>query len=301
MTTELAMKLELLRLLSEHDEIPVSEALRELGIASDELASMLNDLAAHYIIRVEKSRIHWSPGDNPRRIKPWGWNYLYKVITGSTMLSAKHMPPWSIVISEIQTQGKGRHGKNWISGLGGLWVTFKINTAPQLAQLLPIAIPVLLTRVIRSKIGVDAWIKWPNDIVYKDKKIAGILLEGEYKGSMIISYVGVGLNVNNDPPLEVAESLRNIKGQLIPRNRITSYLSGWMGRLDKLVDKPDELRREYLEHLSTIGRRVVAKTLSGEIIGVAKDISEYGELIVENDTGVYRLTSAEILQLRHVE
>lgn len=301
MTSELALKLELLRLLSEHDEIPVSEAVKELGVHQDEVLGIAEELSRYYMIKTVKSRISWSPGDNPRRFKPWGWSYLYKIVSGSTMVSARQMSPWSIVLSELQVQGKGRHGKTWIGNLGGLWVTFKASVAPQVAQLLPVAIPVLLVRTLRDKLTVDAEIKWPNDIVYKGRKIAGVLLEGEYVGASIVSYIGVGLNVNNDPPLETAESIRNIVGHHVPRNRILSYISGWISRLDKLTSRPEELRKEYMEHLSTLGRRVIAVTSNGEIKGVARDVSEYGELIIEDERGSHRLTSGEILQLRHAD
>ncbi|WP_042667558.1 biotin--[acetyl-CoA-carboxylase] ligase [Desulfurococcus amylolyticus] len=301
MSSELALKLELVRILSEHDEIPISEVVREIGVQQDELISMINELSRYYLMETARSRVSWSPGDNPRRLKPWGWNYLYRIITGSTMTSAKQMPPWSIVVSEMQTQGRGRHGKTWIGNLGGLWITFKINTTPQVTQVLSIAIPVLLVRMLRDKLGINVEIKWPNDIIFGDKKIAGILLEGEYKESVMVTYIGIGINVNNDPPLEVAESIKNIVGHLIPRNRILSYLSGWIGRLDRLAGRPDELRMEYMEHLSTLGRKVIAMTSSGEIQGIAKDVTEYGELIIENESGSHRLSSGEILRLRHAE
>ncbi|MCY0867748.1 MAG: biotin--[acetyl-CoA-carboxylase] ligase [Desulfurococcus sp.] len=301
MSEDLLLKLEVLRVLSQRREMELQELARELGVTEEYARGILGELSKYFIIKVSESSVSWSTSDNLGWLKPWGWSYYYRIIMGSSMTSARWLPPWSIVVSELQSQGKGRHGKTWISNLGGLWVTFKIHAKPQTTQLLPMIVPVVLVRVLRDKLSVNSEVKWPNDIVYKNGKIAGILLEGEYAGADIIGYIGVGMNVNNDPPIETAVSLRGIKGELVPRGRLLSYLTGWMGRLDKLSEKPDELRREYMEYLSTLGRRVTALTVSGEVKGVAKDITELGELVVENERGSYKLTSSEVLRLIHVE
>ncbi|MEM1628242.1 MAG: biotin--[acetyl-CoA-carboxylase] ligase [Desulfurococcaceae archaeon] len=295
------LKLELLRILANKSELSLMEIEREVGISMDEALAVIDEMKRNYMIRLEKSSVKWLDGDNPLKINPWGWNYVYRPFLGSTMKASKHLPTWSIVIAEYQSSGIGRHGKKWLSNLGGIWMTAKFNVSPSAAQLLPITVPTLLCRFLRERIKLNAQIKWPNDIILGDKKAAGFLIEGEYVGTRIIAYVGIGINVNNDPPLETAISIKDVIGQLIPRNRVISYIVSVMGRIEKYAENRESIKLEYLEYMSTLGRKVLALTRSGEIRGVARSISETGDLVIETETGSLKLSSNEILMLRHID
>jgi BirA family biotin operon repressor/biotin-[acetyl-CoA-carboxylase] ligase len=298
---EFSLLLELLKLLSESEKITPTIAERELGLTREEYEPLISVLKKYYMLREEKDTVILYRGDNLKALHPWGWNYVHKVIVGSTMSMARKFPPWSVVIAEYQVYGKGRHGKTWIGSLGGLWVTYKVRLQAHLAQLLPIAIPVLLTRILEEQFKINAMIKWPNDIVVKDKKLAGILVEAEASGSDLMGYIGLGVNINNDPPLETATSLKELTGSLVPRNRVFSKLTGWISRIDKLVEKPELLRLEYLEKLSTLGKRVKIVMKDGEIVGNATSISELGELIVETASGSVKVSSSEALKVIHLD
>ncbi|MEM4436265.1 MAG: biotin--[acetyl-CoA-carboxylase] ligase [Thermosphaera sp.] len=297
---ELTLLLELVKLLSDNEKLSYITVEKELGLSKDECERLVSILKKYYMLREERDAVVFYRGDNLRAVNPWGWNYIYRVVVGSTMNMAKKHPPWSIIVAEYQVLGKGRHGKTWIGGLGGLWITYKLRTQVSSAQLLPIAIPVLITRLLRDQLKIDALIKWPNDIIISEKKVAGILLEGEASGTDIIAYIGLGINVNNDPPIETATSLRDVIGSIVPRNRVFSKLTGWISRIDKLVDKPELLRLEYLEKLSTLGRRVRVVLREGEVVGVAQSVSDMGELIVETGSGSLKISSSEALKLVHL-
>ncbi|MEM4889096.1 MAG: biotin--[acetyl-CoA-carboxylase] ligase, partial [Thermosphaera sp.] len=92
----------------------------------------------------------------------------------------------------------------------------------------------------------------------------------------------------------------DVIGSIIPRNRVFSKLTGWISRIDKLVDKPELLRLEYLEKLSTLGRRVRVVLREGEVVGVAQSVSDMGELIVETGSGSLKISSSEALKLVHL-
>ncbi|WP_245522050.1 biotin--[acetyl-CoA-carboxylase] ligase [Thermosphaera aggregans] len=298
---EFSLLLELLKLLSESEKITPTIAERELGLTREEYETLVSVLKKYFMLREEKDTVILYRGDNLKALHPWGWNYVYRIIVGSTMNMARKFPPWSVVIAEYQVYGKGRHGKTWIGSLGGLWVTYKIRLQAHLAQFLPIAVPVLLTRILGEQFKMNALIKWPNDIVVKDKKLAGILVEAEASGSDMMGYIGLGVNINNDPPLETATSLKELIGSLVPRNRVCSKLTGWISRIDKLVEKPELLRLEYLEKLSTLGKRVRIMVKDGEIVGNATSISELGELIVETASGSVKVSSSEALKVIHLD
>ncbi|MEM4851913.1 MAG: biotin--[acetyl-CoA-carboxylase] ligase, partial [Desulfurococcaceae archaeon] len=175
----LFIKLEILRIMSSRESVDLSELAGELGLYEWELVELVNELKNNYMIVQDKSRVLWFAGDNPSRIKPWGWNYSYKLITGSTMIRAKYSPVWSIIVSEWQYGGYGRHGRTWISNLGGLWMTLKLEVSPRTAQILPMIVPIVICRFLQEKLGVKAGIKWPNDIIVRNRKLSGFLIEGE--------------------------------------------------------------------------------------------------------------------------
>ncbi len=296
------LKLLVIHQLINRSEWILRELAWEIGVKADELRKLLEELQNNYLLTIEDSKIYWSSADNPSYIKPWGWTLIHRALLGSTQEAARGADPWSIVIAEYMLAGKGRLGKTWKSGLGGLWVTYKIMTKPETASMLPIIVPTILIRTLKRNLKIDAKIKWPNDIVYNGKKLAGILIEAEAFGDRILAYIGIGLNVNNDPPVAEAISLKQITGTLIPRNRILSILTGWIGRIKKLAKETDEIRREYMENLSTIGKRVVVETLDGKSIeGIAIDVNREGSLILDTDKGKKMINVAETYRLRHKE
>jgi len=297
----LVLKLEFLKILSGRENATIRDVASELGIDEFTVLNILEDLKKNYMLTYEKDKISWFHGDNPSKIKPWGWNYIYRPFIGSTMVSARYHSPWSLIVSEYQASGYGRHGKHWISNLGGLWMTAKIEVEPRTTQLLSMMIPIFICRFLREKFRLNIGIKWPNDIIYREKKLAGFLIEGELLGNRALVYIGIGINVNNDPPLETATGIKQILGKMIPRNSLLGYIAGYLTRLDDYSRDPGRVQAEYIDLLETIGRRVKAVSLGGEIIGRAKSITESGELIVETYTGTYKLRSGEVLELRHLD
>ena len=180
-------------------------------------------------------------------------------------------------------------------------MTAKIEVEPRTTQLLSMMIPIFICRFLREKFRLNIGIKWPNDIVYREKKLAGFLIEGELLGNRALVYIGIGINVNNDPPLETATGIKQILGKMIPRNSLLGYIAGYLTRVDDYSKDPGRVQAEYIDLLETIGKRVKAVSLGGEIIGRAKSITESGELIVETTTGTYKLRSGEVLELRHLD
>ncbi len=299
---ETVLKLLIIHNLISRSEWILRELSWEIGVDTNTLEKLLDDLKRNYLVRVEGSKIYWDKADNPSYIKPWGWTLIHRALIGSTQEAARGASPWSIVVAEYMLSGKGRLGKTWRTNLGGLWLTYKIMTKPEIASMLPIIVPTILVRVLRRNLKIDARIKWPNDIVYNGRKIAGILIEAEAFRDRILAYIGIGLNVNNDPPVEEAISLKDIIGSLIPRNRILSIITGWIGRIKKLAAEAEEIRREYMENLATIGREVVVELLRGESIeGVAVDVDNEGSLVVETGEGKRTISVAETYRLRHKE
>jgi len=103
------------------------------------------------------------------------------------------------VVSEVQTEGRGRSGRSWKSPKGGLW--FSLIIRPKIPvdriSLLQFLFANALRKGIKEVYGVQSEVKWPNDLVVGWKKLAGVLIETKISGPEIVyAIVGIGLNVN---------------------------------------------------------------------------------------------------------
>ncbi|MDD5262085.1 MAG: biotin--[acetyl-CoA-carboxylase] ligase [Methylacidiphilales bacterium] len=122
----------------------------------------------------------------------------------STNTLAVGRPPWSMVRARRQTSGRGRHDRVWVSGEGGLWfsLVFPVNPANPQVACLPLVVGLALYRVC-GRLGVQGLrLRWPNDLLAGDLKIAGVLLERPAPDRVVI---GIGLNLSNHPEQESTE------------------------------------------------------------------------------------------------
>jgi BirA family biotin operon repressor/biotin-[acetyl-CoA-carboxylase] ligase len=127
-----------------------------------------------------------------------GWTlHEFAEVTSTSSLAA-HLPPWSAVSATVQTAGRGRTGRRWVSDEGGLWLSAVVPTPgdPALWALLPLAAGWAVLGAARD-LGVQAArLRWPNDILVGRRKLAGILVD---RFSADAAVVGIGLNVSNRP------------------------------------------------------------------------------------------------------
>ncbi|HEX9428915.1 MAG TPA: biotin--[acetyl-CoA-carboxylase] ligase, partial [Candidatus Bathyarchaeia archaeon] len=119
--------------------------------------------------------------------------------TKAKTLAEKGATEWTVVVSEVQTQGRGRSGRSWKSPKGGLWFSQIIR--PKILvdriSLLQFLFASALRKGIEEVYDAQSEVKWPNDIVVDWKKLAGILIETKISGpALVYAIVGIGLNVN---------------------------------------------------------------------------------------------------------
>lgn len=164
--------------------------------------------------------------------------YLETVDSTQTYLSSKleSEREGDVVVSEIQTSGKGRNGRTWSSQEGGMYVS--ISLRPPAPRILERIIYLAANGVIRTlaDYGIESTIKSPNDIYCGGRKIAGILADTVIQGDSSIVYLGVGVNVNNDPSKdstisEIATSMSNILGGDID---LTEFVISFLRHFDDL-------------------------------------------------------------------
>lgn len=197
-----------------------------------------------------------------------------------------------VVLANEQTGGRGRLERPWASPPGGIWmsVVLRPDLPPARAPLLTLAAAVAVTRTAQD-VGVDAEIKWPNDVLVPAPtaergglKLAGILTEMEGEANRVNwLVVGMGINANIDPDLLDGEatSIREQAGDVDRRSFVQTVLESF----DDLRNAPDSIVPAWREHASTLGQRVRVETTGGSIEGDAVDVTEYGALVLETEDG----------------
>jgi BirA family transcriptional regulator, biotin operon repressor / biotin---[acetyl-CoA-carboxylase] ligase len=244
--------------------------------------------------------------------------------TGSTnsdllRLATDGAPQGLVIAAQAQTAGRGRQGRIW-QNLPGAALTFSVllrpRRVPQSARgWVPLLAGVATAAAVRSTSGVDARLKWPNDILLGDGKLTGILAE-QTTGDAIV--VGIGLNVRGgvgDLPVPTATSLELHGAGQTDRNEllveILHRLERWYLRWAEPASagpgpvRPGDadacgLRPEYLRQCATIGRVVKVALPGGRSLdGTAVDVDSNGCLIVRNEGGVLVPVSAgDVIHVR---
>jgi BirA family transcriptional regulator, biotin operon repressor / biotin---[acetyl-CoA-carboxylase] ligase len=214
-----------------------------------------------------------------------------------------------VVIAERQTAGRGRRGREWFSPPGkNLYFSavLRPDLPPYRAAELTLVAAVALCHAVR-RAGVDAGIKWPNDLVVEGRKLCGILTEMAADPDRLQWVVlGAGVNVNAaaaDFPGELrraATSLALERGQPVPR---ALFAGAALTLLEEWLDRHAEggfaaIRDEWRVLSDTLGRLVRVTADGREIEGVAEDLDETGALLVRAGASLERVRSGDVLHLR---
>lgn len=201
----------------------------------------------------------------------------------------------TVYLAVNQTSGRGLDGNSWESQ-PGMNLTFSIVTypvylLPELQFYMTKSFSVSLCRVLRSFLGEGIKIKWPNDIYYKDSKIAGMLIQNGIQGNRFIYCVaGVGLNVNQqDFPARIPNpvSMKMVTGIHYNLDHVLASICQEvsLGLRGLETGMTDTLDREYLDALyrfrEPAAYRLNGKALQATITGV----SRYGHLVLETGDG----------------
>jgi BirA family biotin operon repressor/biotin-[acetyl-CoA-carboxylase] ligase len=228
---------------------------------------------------------------------PYPWEFSgreenmhhYQKVT-STMDPARKLarsgcPHFTVVVAEQQSAGRGRLSRSWHSSRGGLYFTIVLRPKipPALSPRLNLCASLVLAETLRDDYDLAARVKWPNDVLVGDRKIAGILAEMEAEADQV-AYVniGVGVNVNNNlaPAMLEPVTMRQLKGRPVSRKQLLACF------LDRFEVRLDSANMETVigawKTLSvTLGRQVKIITLQGETAGRAVDVDANGSLVLE--------------------
>ncbi len=214
-------------------------------------------------------------------------------------------------VAEAQTGGRGRRGRGWIATPYRnilLSLGWSYDAAPAFAAGLSLGAGVAVVRALHDAGVTDIALKWPNDVLYGDRKLAGLLVDvrGEAGGPCQI-VLGIGLNVQVEPREATMidqpwTDLRAIVGQPVDRNRLVARL---LYRSREVLagfgrSGLGTLREEWLRHHAHAGRRVRLTHGGQAHEGVAHDIDAQGALLLRDDRGAVRAFHSGEVSLRPI-
>lgn len=220
----------------------------------------------------------------------------------------------TLYITERQTGGRGRRGRQWISPAGsGIWMSLLLRPSlnPANASMLTIvaamAVTAAVERVVREEgCTVDCHIKWPNDVVVNKKKICGILTEMSAEMECIhFVVIGIGINVNttdfDETIQDVASSLYLETGKHMKRSSIVAaFAQEFTAYYDRFLETGDlsSLIEDYNHMLINVGKQVQIQDRQDSFTGTALGINSRGELLVEKKDGSQIAVSAGEVSVR---
>ncbi|MDD5428544.1 MAG: biotin--[acetyl-CoA-carboxylase] ligase [Candidatus Omnitrophica bacterium] len=227
-------------------------------------------------------------------------------------LAEKGLKEGVIILAEEQDKGKGRHGRSWTSpSRGGIYLSAILrpritpNEIPKITLLAAVA----AAKAIREVTGLQAMIKWPNDILVSGKKVCGILTEMKAEQDSV-SFIVIGIGINcNTPVRQLPKSASSLREELglhardehVPRLELVKKLIEKLEE-DYFLLKKDGFRpiMEEWKHLTDmLGARVRVVLQNRAFEGLAHNIDPDGALIVRKDAGTLeRISSGDIIMIR---
>ncbi len=238
-------------------------------------------------------------------------------------LAEKGLKEGAIILAEEQEKGKGRHGRVWLSPpKSGIYlsVILRPQITPDAISRITLLAAVAAAKAIRESTGLDAMIKWPNDILVNGKKVCGILTEmkAEQDGVDFI-VIGIGINVNT-PGRVLPKGASSLREEMACSERSRRLNVGYVplpegfSRIEitrAVIEKLDEnyfllkkdgfapIMDEWKRLTGMLGSRVKVVLQNRTFEGLAHDIDPDGALVVRRDAGTLeRISSGDVVIIR---
>jgi len=231
--------------------------------------------------------------------------------TGSTnadlaALARAGESPGLVLVADHQTAGRGRLGRTWTAPAGTALLASVLLGVPAGQPLhgATMAAGLAARSACERLTGTAPDLKWPNDLMHRDRKLAGILAESvAVDGQPTAVVVGMGLNLHRAPGLQPdAAVLDELGGAPVDRDR---FLETWLQELSRYVGfwEGDSVRlgAEYRANLSTLGQQVRVDMMDGTQTGIAVAATDDGRLVVATAEGEITVSVGDVVHLRPAE
>jgi BirA family biotin operon repressor/biotin-[acetyl-CoA-carboxylase] ligase len=213
-----------------------------------------------------------------------------------------------VAVADHQTAGRGRLDRRWEAPAGAsLLMSVLLRPAfdPAELHLCTAAVALAAAEACREVAGVGPVLKWPNDLLVGEAKLAGVLAEAEFTGTGVASVVvGIGINVAwPGPPGVGGTCLDDLSGDAAPVDRdallaaLLAALSPRMVRLETLEGRRT-VAAELRQRCVTLGRRVRLELPTEAVVGQATEIDDAGHLVVQTAGGPRTVAAGDVVHLR---
>lgn len=232
----------------------------------------------------------------------------YRGSVDSTMRLARReadegAPHGTLVLADEQTAGRGRRGRTFESPPGdNLYFTVILRLPLAQHRLLPLILPLAVCEACCAE-GVEARIKWPNDIWVGERKLSGMLIDAELGPTGPLAMPGIGINVNGDPTAipelrDIATSLQRELGRAILTSRLLANICNALETLLEM-ESAAALVETYRGYSLVLGREIAVTPADGPTYSArASAIREDGALAVTLADGTVRELLAEDVSVR---
>ncbi|MBN1300372.1 MAG: biotin--[acetyl-CoA-carboxylase] ligase [Melioribacteraceae bacterium] len=236
-----------------------------------------------------------------------GRNFIYFEEVNSTnsylLETEVNTDPGTVVLSEYQLQGRGRKQRDWTAAKEqALTFSILINNLVNIknVQLLTLGTSVAVVQAFENLYQLDVNVKWPNDVLVEDKKIAGILVESITKGNKLEKVVvGIGINVNqpnfsgkfNIRPTSVRMEL---KKQVSRERLLSEVLNLFEEMLQNLKNNKQKVLNDWKSRSRLIGEKIRIVEGDAEKYGIFEDIDNNGFLMLKTREGVETILTGDV-------
>ena len=201
-------------------------------------------------------------------------------------------PEGLVAVADHQTAGRGRLGRRWEAPPGANLLCSILLRPPAISWLAVARVSLAARAAVRDVAGVDAGLKWPNDLVVdvdgESRKLAGVLAEVD--GDAVV--VGIGINVGWAPPDLPAVCL----GEDVSRDEVLAAmlesLAGWLAKSDA------DVASAYREACVTLNRAVRVELPDEIVTGNASDVADSGHLLVDTGACLREISAGDVVHLR---
>ncbi len=238
----------------------------------------------------------------------WRIERLESVGSTNTHLRAQAeagAPEGRVVVADFQSAGRGRYDRVWEAPPRSSLlcsVLLRPDLEADQRQWAVAAVALSARAALVRLCGLRVGLKWPNDLVVDDEKLAGVLGESSADGALV---VGLGVNLTYDgPPQGLATSVRRAAGVTLEPEALLDIVLEEVERRRPLLDDAAgraRLREEYRRALDTLGRRVRVEQALGTVEGEARDVDAAGRLVVAAGDGEVAVAAGDVVHVRPAE
>ena len=221
------------------------------------------------------------------------FNIIYLDKVSSTMDVIKTYPFNTVLVANEQTNGRGKDTRQWISEKSNniyMSIKLKDNCKNPFNYVFLIAVAIANSlKNIDENINIQ--LKWPNDVLLKEQKISGTIIEIDLSTESIV--IGTGINVDFNPQ-NVMFKATNLKkeGYNIDKKDLIQQILDEFNKYN--IDNFDAIRNEWLKFAYNLNKNITVKINNKELNGIFKDLDKEGNLILNTDNGEIKISSGDV-------